>query len=367
MRSSHVIAFLLAAGVTGWIASGQFAKDAPGRESAAAQPPAQEDEPAPRLMRVRIIESRAQPMARSMELLGISKVSRRTTMRAENDGTVLEVGPDKGAVVKPGTVMVRLDEEDRPVKLVQAQALLKQRQLEYDAALALSERAIRSRTKLAEAETLLSAARASLEYIRLDLKRGRTEVPYDSVVESRPVEVGDFIKRGDPVAVIADLDPIKVVVNVPEMEIAMLRLGGEAPVEFIGGTQATGKVSYISSSADPQTRTFQVELDIPNPDLTLREGLTTKVLLKTAEVQAHLLTPSALTLSADGSIGLKTVDDDNRVQFHKIKLVADRPEGMWMGGLPDSLKVIVVGQEYVRVDQQVETVSVDPTNLEARK
>lgn len=364
MRSSYVIAFLLAAGVGGWIASGYLAKEAPGREAAtpADAPTPATDAPTP-VIGVRVLDSHADLIKRQLELLGKTEVSRRTIVRAETGGTVAVLGADKGDKLSGGQLLVRMNEDDRPDQLAQAEALVRQRQLEYDVAKTLNKEAIGSRTKLAEAESLLAAAKAQRQRVKLDLERLEVVAPFDSVMEIRHVEIGDFIDRGDPLAVIVDLDPITVVVDVPERELSALQLGVKNPIEFVDETRSTGEVSYIASSANDTTRTFRVEMKVANADLRLREGMTAKVWLQTAQARAHLVTPAALTLDEEGGIGIKTVDDQDKVQFHKVTLVADRPEGMWLGGLPEQARIIVVGQEYVRVGQTVRPESVDGPSL----
>ena len=114
-----------------------------------------------------------------------------------------------------------------------------------------------------------------------------------------------------------------------------------------GGEEVTGQVTFLSRSADPQTRTFRVEIEVPNDDLRIRDGQTAEIAIASAGVKAHLLPQSALTLNDDGTLGVRLVDEDAVVSFAPVEIMRDTMDGTWVTGLPDVANVIVVGQEYV--------------------
>ena len=74
---------------------------------------------------------------------------------------------------------------------------------------------------------------------------------------------------------------------------------------------------------------------------------------------AHFVTPALLSLADDGSIGLKTVDERNRVRFRPVEIIEDTPDGIWLGGLPREIRIITVGQEFVVAGQEVRTIAPD--------
>jgi len=79
------------------------------------------------------------------------------------------------------------------------------------------------------------------------------------------------------------------------------------------------------------------------------------------------VSPAVLTLSKDGLVGVKSVNNEGIVRFHEIQLVADTPQGMWLGGLPDHLTIISIGQEFVKVGQKVEPVPTSSPAVSALK
>ena len=125
------------------------------------------------------------------------------------------------------------------------------------------------------------------------------------------------------------------------------------------GRVVDGIVSYVGIVAHPLTRTYAVELEIANPDGRVIEGLTAELELPIAEVMAHRVSPAVLSLADNGEVGVKAVDDANRVVFHPVEILGGTEDSIWLGGLPDTLTMIVVGQEFVQPGQIVRPVTVE--------
>ena len=120
----------------------------------------------------------------------------------------------------------------------------------------------------------------------------------------------------------------------------------------------TGQVRYVAKLASPTTRTYRVEVEIANPDGKIPDGITAEVSLQLEPVAAAQLPRSALTISSDGDIGVRTVGTDNAVKFVPVKLVEDEHSTMWVSGVADGAQVIVQGQDFVREGQIVAPVAV---------
>jgi multidrug efflux system membrane fusion protein len=113
------------------------------------------------------------------------------------------------------------------------------------------------------------------------------------------------------------------------------------------GREVRGNVTFISRSADQNTRTFEVEITVPNADLTIRDGQTAEIMIGAEGIKAHQLPQSALTLDNSGRLGVRIVKDDQTVGFLPVEMLRDTAQGVWLGGLPDAADVIVVGQDFV--------------------
>jgi multidrug efflux system membrane fusion protein len=226
----------------------------------------------------------------------------------------------------------------------------------YEAAKELAKKGYRAETKHAEAVTLMRSAEAQKARIEVEIGHTFIRAPFDGVLEKRYAELGDFLKVGNPVARIVDRDPLLVIAQVSEREIGHLKLGNPVRVTLISGERLVGKLGFLGTSADEATHTFRIEIEVPNPDLALRAGITAEIEISVAEITAHLVSPAVLTLNDQGAIGIKLIEGDRRVAFHRIEILSDGPEGVWLTGLPDTITVITVGQEFVRHGEIVRAV-----------
>jgi membrane fusion protein, multidrug efflux system len=175
-------------------------------------------------------------------------------------------------------------------------------------------------------------------------------------VEKRAAEIGNFLNVGDPVATVVDFDPILVIGQVTERDVPRVKVGMTGTARLITGDVLQGKIRFIGATADEQTRTFRVELEVPNPDKHIIQGLSTELRLPVADLPAHLVSPAILTLADNGDIGVKTLNAENIVEFHPVTIVADGPDGIWLAGLPEKVTFITVGQEFVQPGQKVQPV-----------
>ncbi|MFT5488709.1 MAG: multidrug efflux system membrane fusion protein [Paracoccaceae bacterium] len=355
MRTSIIIASTLAIGATAWILSGQFGGT---DKSAAANGPqtAQMDAERPlAVVRIRVLQARVKQDA--LIVNGRTEESRKVTIRAETAGPIIAVPATEGGVVEADDVIARQNVEDRTARLAESTALVKQREIEFRAATQLAKKGFRSDTKLAEARAQLDAARAKTKSMRIDIARTTIKAPFRGILETRYVEKGDYVKVGDDIASIVDLDPLLAVGSASERDIGSITIGEPGKVTFIGGNVAEGRIRYIASVADPDTRSFRIELEIPNPDHSIRAGLTGKLALPLPAVRAHVLSPAVLTLADDGRIGVRIVDTSDIVRFRPISILTQSPDGIWVSGLADGERLITVGHEYVRAGQKIRAIA----------
>ena len=351
MRGSIVIAGILAIGSAAWIASGQFA----GRDRASAGEPQSAGQAASTETTVSVRVRTMQPRTRTREIAinGRTEESRRVVVRAETVGPIAEVPVEEGRPLNEGDVIARQNVEDRRALLAEARALEKQRQVEYRAASELAKKGFRSGTKLAEAQALLEAAQARTKSVEIDLSRTTLRAPFGGILETRKVEKGDFVQKGDEIASIVDLDPLLAVGYVSERDIGEIATGAGGTVTLMDGRRLAGKVRFVGAVADPATRSFRVELEIPNPGVPVRAGLTGELRLPLSQISAFVVSPAWLTLADNGEIGVRIVNAADTVEFVPVKILADTAEGLWVSGIPAGARLITVGHEFVKAGQKV--------------
>ena len=230
-----------------------------------------------------------------------------------------------------------------------------------EAALVSAEAQLKSsRSGLESAAAGIEAANAGIESARAAVAAAEKEMdrlsitaPFAGLLESDTAELGALLQPGALCATVIQLDPVLLVGFVPETEVARIQLGALAGARLASGIETTGNVTFLSRSADPTTRTFRVEVNVPNPNLAIRDGQTAEIVIGAEGASAHLLPQSVLTLNDEGDLGVRIVAEDMTAQFVPVTLLRDTPEGIWLSGLPEQADVIIIGQEYVIDDVPV--------------
>ena len=177
--------------------------------------------------------------------------------------------------------------------------------------------------------------------------------PFSGYLETLRVEEGDFLNTGAVCAALIDPDPMLIVADIAEKDIAQVELGSEASAKLISGRYISGEVTFIASSADKNTRTFRVEISVDNKDRSIRDGVSAEIYIKGKQEAAHKISPAILSLNDQGKLGVRTVTADNRVEFKEINILEDTNSGMWVSGLGEEARIITLGQEYVFQGQTV--------------
>jgi membrane fusion protein, multidrug efflux system len=312
-----------------------------------------------------------QPMAIEAPLRGRTQAKTIVQVLPETAGKITEVHVTKGQQVEVGDALCTIDRgvrgggvEQAQAALAQAQAGLQQAQQEHDTNAELREEGLAPANSAAQFEAQLTAAQAAVASAESALAQaqqewGRTDVvaTIAGVVQDPLATVGSMAGPQTPCATIVELDPMLFVGSVPEARIGLAKTGLEASVTTISGQTVAGKVTYIATVADPATRSFPVEIELPNPEGTIRDGLTATAVVNLGTAPAHLLPQSVLTLDDEGVLGVRAVENDV-VAFYPVTIVRDTREGVWVTGLPGTIDVITVGQEYVTAGQRVNATNV---------
>ncbi len=361
MARSWILAAVLAAALAAWLASGQpevlrllGAAPPPAPESE-AQPAAPAERPLPR---VRVTTSRAEPIRREIVVYGRTEAKRDVTLRAETYGRVDVILVDKGQRVEAGEPLLRMDGRERAAMVAQAEALVRQRELEYQAASQLGARGFQAETQVAEAEALLEAARAELRTREVALENTEVRAPFAGLLVDRYGEVGDYLDTADPAARLIQDDPFLVTGEIAETQRRLVELGMPVHVELADGGRHDGRLTFVSATAEAATRTFRIEAEVDGA-AGIPTGMSATMRLRFAEVAAHRLSAALLSLDADHRLGVKLVDDDDRVRFAPVEIVRADAEAVWLSGLPPTARVIIVGQGFVHDGERVVPVAVE--------
>lgn len=347
MSNKNLIAVLIAVAMGFWLLSGELGSSGLG---------AQEREnttPTNQIPLVRGVESTARPRTEYLEVRAQTRANRVVQVRAEVSGRVEAIPAIKGTRVKAGDLLCKIAVDTRETDLDQARADLKSAQLEYSGLLDMQRRGLQSEINVAKARAALEASRARAKRAELALKKTHIVAPFDSIVDTQPVEVGDFLSTGQVCVTLMEIKPMLVVGQVAEKAIGQIKLGDQVEVSLITGDTMTGKVSFIGRAPDATTRTYPIEVTVPDPGENIRAGLTAQMKVPVGQKSAHLISPASMVLNDAGVIGVRIVDDSDIVHFKPVKVVSEGPNGVWVDGLPEHVRLITVGQEDVFDGQKV--------------
>lgn len=332
------------------------------------------EEPAHAPVSVVALRSQAREIDGAVLLRGRTEAHRQVEVRAETSGKVVSSPLRKGASVDEGQLLCRLDagtreaalteakarQPEAEARMIEAEARLNEARINDRAASRLNEGGFASETRVASTQAEVQSALAGVEAARAGVRSAEAQIaaanteierleiraPFSGLLESDTAEIGSLLQPGALCATVIQLDPIRLVGFVPETDVDRIEVGAAVAGQLTSGRGIAGSVVFISRSADETTRTFRTDVEVPNGDLSIRDGQTVEMRVDAEGTLAHLIPPSALTLDDGGRLGVRVVADD-LAQFAPVGVVRDTPEGIWVTGLGEAADIIVVGQEFV--------------------
>lgn len=291
--------------------------------------------------------------AREIRIAGATEADKSAILAARSDGIVEMLGVRQGLKIAADTLVLQLVGADVAASVANAKASLAQASQQLEAGEKLFARGGLPELELTTRRAAKAAADAALQQAQAAEDRLLLKAPFAGIVDNVAVELGEWVQTGAPIATILSLDPIVAKAEVTERDVAFVGVGSPALVRFVSGDEMQDTIRHVAEQASVGTRTFVVEVALPNPDRKIGAGMTAEVRLIAPPVPAITVPRSVITLSDDGLIGLRVVGPDNIAQFAPVTLLDDSEAGMIIGGLPTGVRIIVAGQDLVRNGDKV--------------
>lgn len=344
------VAGALVFAIVGWMGSGFII---PAEEAEVTEV----EDPVARVVAVAVTPSTSETVTQYFVAEGQALPDRETTIRAEVTGQIKEVLVKKGDLVAAGDVIARFDIAQNEADLNRAQEEQTRAKREFDNAETLLDRGVATNDRLAQARAALASAEAGLTAAQKSFENSEITAAFDGRVEALDLDAGEFVSAGSEMGRIVDNTPLTVTIQVPQQSLRDIKVDQKAVVKFITGEESEGTVAFVGTSADPATRTFLAEITVANADGKVPAGVSAEIRIPTGEATAHFLSPAILSLGTDGTLGIKTVDADNKVVFQPVVIERAQTDGIWVSGLPDTTSVITIGQGYVNNGEIVNPLS----------
>ena len=306
------------------------------------------------LVAVAVSPSTAENVTKFFSAEGQALPDRETSIRAETTGSIREVLVSKGDTVMAGDIIARFDIVQNEADLNRAQEELVRAQRESDNAEALVGRGVATNDRLSQARATLASAQASVTSAQKAFENSEITAAFGGRVEALDVNTGEFVAAGSEIGRIVDNTPLTVTIQVPQQSLRNIVAGAKADVTFITGEELTGTVDFVGTSADAATRTFLAEITVENDDGAVPAGVSAQIRIPIGDTTAHFLSPAILSLGTDGTLGVKTVNADNKVVFTAVTIERAQTDGVWVSGLPDAVDIITIGQGYVNNGETVD-------------
>ena len=367
---AHRVAAIVVLIVAGtWVATGEFsavgsqeAKAGEGNDPAAS--PASPDVAAPAPLRtVAAVAPVFADHARVIRIAGATEADKSAVLAARSDGIVEMLGVAQGDDISADTLVLKLVGADVAAEVATATASLAQATQQLEVGEKLFARGGLAELELTTRRSAKAAAEAALQQAQSAEDRLLLKAPFAGTVDRVDVELGEWVQTGTPIATVLALDPIVVKAEVSERDVAFVSINGKAQVRLVNGTELEGTIRHLAKQASAGTRTFVVEVALPNPNRKIGSGMTAEVQLFAAPVKSVTVPRSVITISDDGFIGLRVVGADNLAQFAPVTLLDDTPSGMIVTGVPDGVRIIVAGQDLVRNGEAVSVTEVSLSDL----
>lgn len=364
IRFHKVAAIAVLVGVAVWVATGEFSSVGSAQDQAPPTPAENAGQAATPARTVGVVTPPRVMHERAIRISGHTEAEKRVTLATRVMGVIESLPVKQGERVERGELVMHLNAEDKEAAVRMAESVVTQRQAEADAAERLVGGGNAPRLQADQARAALATAKSQLEGAKAELGQYSIYAPYNGLIDRVPVQRGSAILAGTEVATLINLDPLLAIGEVSERDLRYIKLGGSADIRLVDGTTVKGTLRYISRDASSATRTFRIEVAIPNEDKSLPAGMTAEITLRAQPTDSVVLPRSVVTLSANGDLGIRAVDKDDRVVFFPIDLVDDTPNGLVLAGIPADARVIVAGQDLVTEGDVVKPAKADPEAIQ---
>lgn len=317
-----------------------------------------------RVINVEVAELTPQPFVEEIRLTAVVTANQDVIVSAEESGPIREVFVDKGARVRQGQPIAKIDDAvlSAQVDQARAQADLASQTWERRRRLWEEDR-VGSEIAYLEAKFAAQQTAANLKALQERLDRTTIRAPFAGILDERMIEVGSMMSPGQTVARVVDLDPVKIVGGVPERYAADVRAGAEVEITFdvLPGQTFVGPIRYVGSTVNAQNRTFPIEVVIRNPERLFKPQMVANVSVARRELADAIVVPQdALVRVERGYVAFVVTEREGAevAEVRRLELGPTRRNQVVVEtGLESGDRLIVVGQKSVADGDRVNVVS----------
>lgn len=316
-----------------------------------------------RMINVEVEEITTQPFSEEIRLTAVAMANQDVMLEAEESGTVRTLFVDRGDRVAAGDWIAKIDDRVLSAQVQQARAAAELAQETWQRRKRLwEEQRVGSEIAYLEAKFGAEQSAAALSALEERLENTVVKAPFSGVFDERHVDVGTAVGPGQTVGRIVDLNPIKIVAGVPERYSMDVRVGTQAEMTFqaLAGKQYAGRVRYVSSTIDAQNRTFGIEIEVDNPDRSIKPQMVANLAVVRQNLENAIVVPQdALVRVEDGYVVFVLAQRDGHsvAEAREVVVGASRRNLVVVEeGVSAGEQLIVTGQRSVADGDRVNVV-----------
>ncbi len=244
----------------------------------------------------------------------------KATMTAQTSGRVSKIYFDVNDYVKKGAILLRMRDKDQRAKLNAVTAKFNEAETEYNRVKKLFAKKLIAKSGVDKAESQYKSARAQLDQAQENLERTIIRAPYSGIVVKRHIEVGETARPGTPLFTGLSLENLRVVVNLPQDMITVVRENKSARVLLNNnaGLSINTKSMTISPYADAESHTFLVRVNLPKGEHGLYPGMAVKVAFATGTASILQVPVSAVTHRSEVT-AVYVMNKNNQLSMRQIR------------------------------------------------
>ncbi len=294
-------------------------------------------------VRVQVLEP--QSIASESTYVGNLLPEDRIVVKSEIEGMVEALRFEESDSVKQGVTLANISTKEFQVRLEMAEADYRLARINFERDEQLSQRSLITQAQFDQSLARRDSARLAEQLADISLKKSIVRAPLKGAVKTKFVQLGEYVRKGDPIAEILDLSRIKVELNIPEREIIGLREGMQVDVESyaVKEIRLTGKITRIGLEADARNRSFPVEVTVNNSNNDLRPGMLARVTIRKASQDNQVVIPRNAIIERDNG-RVVFLEDSGRAQQRLISTGISRSDRVQVvSGLAFGDRLIVEG------------------------
>lgn len=280
-----------------------------------------------------------------LKLFANTSPVKQTILFSKYNGDISNIYKKQGDFVEKGEAILKIRDNGLESNLQSAKLALEEAKINFNSAQKLKKSKLISQAEYIKMETLYKKALANEKNALVSYEDSIITANFSGRLEDFNLEVGDYIESGQSIASLNDLSQLKSYLQIPEIYIPYINKNSKVRIEF-PDKSVEAFVNYISKVGDKETHTFEVEI-LTNKESNLVSGLSAPIYISLGEIMAYNISMGFLNLDSEGNPSVKTIDENNIVRTHKLKIISNSETGVWVSGLeqtlPPSMNIITIG------------------------